>query len=160
MAGVTGHGTPRRRVSWEWWAAGAAGLAAASLGVVAILAGGGSGSGATPSRKAADPGPSPDSVAAKFLADWAAGRTDAAAMRTDKPDVAGPALRAWTSGLQATNVTITAKPAAGIQVPFTVSLTAGSAGQWSYESALQVRGAKVLWTAAVAFPRLSDTTAL
>lgn len=133
-----------------------------SLGVVTILAGAGSGSGsgAAPPKRAADRRPSPDGVAAKFLADWAAGRTDAAALGTDKPDVAGRALRAWTTGLQATSVTITARPAAGIQVPFTVSLTAGSAGRWTYDSTLQVRGTKVLWTPGVAFPQLTDATTL
>jgi hypothetical protein len=126
-----------------------------------------SGSAAPVAGSAASPSVGAAETAARFLADWAAGRADAAARRTDDPPTAAAALREWAAGLHAGGVRISPRPATdsadGPVVPFDVALTAGRAG-WRYASSLSLdpdsAGWLVRWSPSVLHPRLTDDTVL
>jgi hypothetical protein len=148
-------------------------LAVTAAGVLALRsslasrspagAGTAAGAGATTTEGPAAPGDA-SGAAARFLADWAAGRVAAAARRTDSPEEATAGLQEWRQGLTATGVGIRPGRAAGGEVRFTVTLTAGRAGPWRYESSLSLiqspEGWQVSWSPTVLHPRLTDTTVL
>jgi Penicillin binding protein transpeptidase domain/NTF2-like N-terminal transpeptidase domain len=144
-------------------------LAITVAGVLAVRSSLAARSPASAGSTAADDQPVPGAataVAARFLADWAAGRVTAAAQRTDNPEGAAAGLREWRHGLRASGVGIRPGTAAAgsAEVPFTVALTAGSAGHWQYESSLSLvqatEGWLVSWSPAVLHPRLTDSTML
>lgn len=159
-----------------WLSAAAAVLVAAgTAGVLVVRSQLGGRSPASPASPAAagtgsTPASNPVGSAAAFLADWAAGRVDAAARRTDDSGTAATALREWASGLHAGAVRITARPVAdaagdgAAEVPFDVALTVGRAGRWRYASSLRLdpdgAGWLVRWSPSVLHPRLTDDTVL
>lgn len=145
--------------------------AVAAVGVVLVIAAGGSYAAGFGPFARGDDGPDPAAMkqARAFLADWAAGRLPSAAGRTTAPDKAQEVLQSFTAGLDIEKPKLTAADE-GVQededgtlgVPFTARMPVTGLGTWTYESRLPLReqeggGWKVDWRLSLVHPRLSDT---
>lgn len=103
-------------------------------------------------------------AAEEFFAAWSDGDLDKASRLTTDPPAALMAMKAYEGHMHTTDMDFTAHGIDGLHVPFTVKThisTQGSAGNWSYESQLDIRkdarqGERIVWTPAVIHPRLAD----
>ncbi|MFH9658523.1 penicillin-binding transpeptidase domain-containing protein [Streptomyces sp. NPDC017248] len=104
-------------------------------------------------------------TAARFLTAWQHGKVSAAAAATDDPAAADRLLTGYTKDAHLTDVTVTARPPKGAQVPFAVRATIAYRGlskPLAYDSSLTVvRRASdgrplVDWRPAVVHPDLTD----
>jgi hypothetical protein len=142
---------------------------AAAVVVVLTAAGCGLVSRDRPSAAASEPPGTPpgapEAVAVDFLAAWSAGDDARAAQLTDAPALAGEALAGVRASLHPTAVAAAPQAAPGARrVPFTVTMTLGDAGVWTYESTVTVSGATdrwlVAWSPTVIHPRLTTKARL
>ncbi|WP_217163391.1 penicillin-binding transpeptidase domain-containing protein [Streptomyces sp. AC512_CC834] len=144
--------------------------AVAAVGVVLVIAAGGSYAAGFGPFARGDDGPDPAAMkqARAFLADWAAGRLPSAAGRTTSPDKAQEVLQSFTAGLDIDEPKLTAGEGAKeaedgtLGVPFTARMPVTGLGTWTYESRLPLReqddgGWKVDWRLSLVHPRLTDT---
>ncbi|WP_399886762.1 penicillin-binding transpeptidase domain-containing protein [Streptomyces sp. BBFR51] len=144
--------------------------AVAAVGVVLVIAAGGSYAAGFGPFARGDDGPDPAAMkqARAFLADWAAGRMPSAAGRTTSPDKAQEVLQSFTAGLDIEAPKLTAGDGAKeaedgtLGVPFTARMPITDLGTWTYESRLPLREQddgswKVDWRLSLVHPRLTDT---
>ncbi|GAA3499949.1 penicillin-binding transpeptidase domain-containing protein [Streptomyces prasinosporus] len=134
--------------------------------VSAVSGDGGSGAGASETKKAGPPdGAEVAETTGKFFAAWEKGRADEAAAYTDDAQDAGALLTAYGDQAHIGDVRITPGKAAGTTVPFTVRATVSHDGKsepLAYESELTVvRGrttgrALVDWEPSVVHPKLRE----